>query len=580
MNFDSIFLKFNKKYSAIAIIVIFIVILSGYFIFFRNTEIKYDFVLAQRSDLLQEVSVIGHIKPVDDVNLAFEKGGKIENIYVNIGDKVTKGQRLARLDNADISAQLAQAEAGVDSAKAALLQYKATLEREMVKLDELKIGTRSEEIKILEAKVESARKSFSDASIDLENVKIKAETDLSNIYGDIRDVLNDAYAKSEDAANKQTDELFDDDLTSNPNLSFLTTNNQSEAEYKRLQTTEELKSFKSDIDNLPTDRNSLDGLLIKSKDRLSIVRDFLIIAGDALNGAINLSQANITTYKTNIATGRANVNTAISNITTQQQLIVSQKNTNLSNISSSESQLNLTENALAVAEAELNLKKAGATSQQIAAQEAQVGQAEANVAAGEAQVKQAQANVKNYQAQLSKTVINSPIDGVVTKQNGKVGEIISANAIVVSVISDVKFKIEANIPEADIAKVHIGNSASVNLDAYPDIFFDANVTSINPAETIIEGVATYEITLQFVNEDGKIKSGMTANIDILSEKKENVLSIPQRSIISKNGDKFVKILKDNKVEEIKIITGIKGMNGYVEVVEGTKEGDKIITSTK
>lgn len=580
MNFNSIFLKLNKKYFIITIIAALVIILSGYFIFFRNAEIKYDFVLAKRGNLSQEVSVTGHIKPVDDVGLAFEKNGKIENIYVNIGDKVSMGQKLVRLNNDDISAQLTQVEAGVESAKAALLQYKATLEREKVKLDELKIGTRSEEIKILEAKVESTKKSFSDAIIDLENVKIKAETDLSNLYGDIKDILNDAYAKSEDAVNKQTDELFDDDLTSNPNLSFLTTNSQSEAEYKRLQITGELKAFKSDIDNLPIDQSSLNGLLIKSKDRLSIVRDFLIIANDALNGAVNVSQANITAYKTNVATGRTNVNTAISNITTQQQLITSQKNTNQSNTSSAESQMNSAQNTLAVAEAELNLKKAGATFQQIAAQEAQVGQAEANVVAGEAQVRQAQANVKNYQAQLSKTVIISPIDGVVAKQNGKVGEIISANAIIVSVISDVKFEIKANIPEADIARVHIDNSASVNLDAHPDIFFDAKVTSIDPAETIIEGVATYEITLRFVKEDGGIKSGMTANIDILSEKKENAISIPQRSIISKNKDKFVKILKNDKAEEVKIITGIKGMNGYIEVIDGVKEGDKIIILEK
>lgn len=559
------------------------VIIAVSFYFSGSGSSAYEFITVKRSDLAQEVSVTGKIKPAEDVSLAFEKGGKIDKIYVEIGDNVIIGQKLAGLENSDIEAQLAQAEAGVDSSKAALLQYKATLERERVKLDELKAGTRTEEIQILEAKVESAKKALSDTEINLKNVQTKADTDLSNLYDDIKDILNDAYAKAEDAANKQTDELFTDDLTNAPALNFLTSDAQAEtdAEALRLGATTELKSFKSDLADYPTVYIGLDNLLSKSKSRLEIVRNFLIRANDALNGATNLSQTNITTYKANIATGRTNVNTAITNITTQQQLIASQKNTNQSNISTAQSQVNTAQNSLLVAEAELNLKKAGATAQQIAAQEAQVGQAEANVAAGQAQVKQSEANARNYRAQLSKSTLYAPIDGVVTKQTTSSGEIVAANSPIISIISKNQYEIEANIPEADIAKVHVGNSANVTLDAYPDINFEAKITSVDPAETIVEGVATYKVTLQLVSEDGKIKSGMTANIDILAEKKENVLSVPQRAITTRNGDKFVTILKnDDATEEVKVTTGIKGTNGYIEIMEGLKEGDKIITSSK
>lgn len=559
-----------------------IILIIGIFYFLGDDNSSYDFITVKRSDLIQEVSVTGRIKPAEDVSLAFEKGGKVDKVYVDVGDNVVIGQKLANLENLDIEAQLAQAEAGVDSSRAALLQYKATLEREKVKLDELKAGTRTEEIQILEAKVESAKKTLSDAETNLINVETKANTDLENLYDDIKDILNDAYAKAEDAANKQTDELFTDDLTNTPTLSFFTSDAQAEtdAESKRIATTTELKAYKADLNNFPTTHADLDNLLATSKTRLEIVRDFLIRANDALNSATNLSQTNITTYKANIATGRTNVNTAITNISTQQQLISSQKNTNQSNISTAESQVSTTKNSLLVAEAELNLKKAGATAQQIAAQEAQVGQSEANVAAGEAQVKQSEANVRNYRAQLAKTILYAPIDGVVTKQNAETGEIIAANSPIIAIISKNQYELEANIPEADIAKVHVGNSANVVLDAYPDINFEAKITSIDPAETIVEGVATYKVTLQLVSEDGKIKSGMTANIDILAEKKENVLSVPQRSITTKNGDKFVTILTDDTTQEVKVTTGIKGTNGYIEIMDGINEGDKVVTSSK
>ena len=447
---------------------------------------------------------------------------------------------------------------------------------------ELKSVTRTEEIDILEAKVSSARKTLSDTEISLLNVEKKAETDLTNLYGDIDDILNDAYAKAEDAANKQTDELFNDDLSNSPYLSFITSNTQAEtdAESKRVAATASLKSFKADIVTLPIYQIGLDNLLVRSQEELGVVRDFLIKTSDALNGATNLSQTNIASYKANISTGRTNVNTAISNITAQQQLISGQKNTNQSNISASQSQINTAKNSLIVAEAELNLKKAGATSQQIAAQEAQVSQAKANIAAGQAQVKQAEANVRNSRAQLVKTVLYAPINGVVTKQSATIGEIIAANSPIISIISKNQYEIEANMPEADIAKIRIGNSSRVTLDAYPDVTLEAKVTAIDPAETIIEGVATYKITLHFISEDDKIKSGMTANIDILSDKKENVISIPQRAVTTKNGDKFVRVSVNGAIKEITVTTGIKGSNGYIEVTNGLNEGDQVVIFSK
>jgi HlyD family secretion protein len=150
-------------------------------------------------------------------------------------------------------------------------------------------------------------------------------------------------------------------------------------------------------------------------------------------------------------------------------------------------------------------------------------------------------------------------------------------------MSDVKFEIEANIPEADIAKIKISNPAKITLDAYgSNVFFEAKVVKIDPAETIIEGVATYKTTLQFSGNDERVKSGMTANIDILTAKAENVIAIPQRAVAQKeNGDKIVKILKDDGVvEERKVTTGLKGSDGNIEITEGIQEGEKIITSQK
>lgn len=558
------------------------IVIGGYFYFTRESAPAYEFVLAKRGDIVQEVSITGKVKPAEDVDLAFERSGTISRINVKVGDKISAGKELVSLDNSEISAQLAQTRASVESAKAGLSQYEAALKKEEVKLDELKSGTRPEELLIAETRVLSARKSLADAQINLDNVKNKATIDLANLYDDVKDILNDSYYKADDAANKQTDEMFTDDQSSSPKLSFLTSESQakSDAEFGRLKSTAELKNIKLNIDNLPAEQSKLDVTLTETSASLSTIRDFLTRLADAVNGAI-LSQTTITSYKGYVNTGRTNVNTAISNITAQEQLISAQKSTNQSNISTAETKVNEAQSSLTLMENELALKRAGSTSQQIAAQEAQVNQAEANIESAKAKIKEVEANVLNLEAQLAKTVLRSPIDGVVSKQDAKIGQSATVNSPLVSVISEKQFEVEANIPEADIAKVKIGNFAKITLDAYSnDVIFDAKVISIDLAGKILEGVATYKTTLQFMEEDGLLKPELTANIDILTAETANAINIPQRAIFTENEDKFVKILEADgiTVREAKVQTGIRGINGEIEILSGVNEGEKVIIS--
>ncbi|MFQ5676657.1 MAG: efflux RND transporter periplasmic adaptor subunit, partial [bacterium] len=154
-----------------------------------------------------------------------------------------------------------------------------------------------------------------------------------------------------------------------------------------------------------------------------------------------------------------------------------------------------------------------------------------------------------------------------------------ANSILVSVISAGRFEIEANVPEADVAKLEIGDTARMTLDAYgDDIVFEARVSKIDPAETVIEGVATYKTTLQFVGGESRAKPGMTANIDILTDSRENVIVIPQRAVITKDGERFVRIeTGEEEPEERPVQIGLRGFDGNVEIIEGLEEGEKVIT---
>lgn len=550
-----------------------------------------DTVIIKKSNLVQEVSVTGKVKPAQSVELAFERSGKISWVNGAVGDTVRAGQILVRLVGSDVAAQVSQASAGVENIQANISQYEAALTREKAKLDELNLGTRPEEVALTETAVSNAQIALADTQTNLSNIQTKADEDLSNAYGDVLDILNDAYVKANESMYRQLNELFtDESMSVTSRLTFFVNDGQLENDiaWQRPTVLAGLRSWKSELDELSpaSTPDVLDAALKNAKTQLLSLRIFLNMVRDAVNKASSstLPAATLSTYKTNVSTASANVNTAITGITTQEQIITSQKITNQNAISNAQSQVNTTKNTLATAENQLTIKRAGATAEQIAAQEAQIRQAQANIDSQKALLRQSYANVQNYQAQLSKTVIYAPINGIITSQDAKIGEIVTAGKSVVSLISAAKFEMEAGITEADIAKVKIDNAARVTLDAYgSDSIFEAKVTKIDPAETMVDGVATYKTTLQFVSQDPRIKSGMTANIDIVTDTRQGALAAPARAILSEDGSKFVLLLRDPNAADKKtaavktqIKIGMRSSDGMVEILEGVTEGDVIL----
>ncbi len=575
------FLRAKWKITLPVAVVLFLIVYSS---IPKNKEQVLTFASAKIGPMVQEISVTGKVKPSQSVDLSFEKTGRIKTVNVKTGDKVKAGQVLVVLSNNDVAAQLSQAGGLISAAKAQLAQANAALDIQRTNLESLKKGTRPEEIQIAQTAVMNAANALADAKINLENAKAKAEMDLNVLYDDIPDIINDAYNKAEDAVRKQTDGIFLNPESANPALTFTVSNSQAkfDAEWNRFIARDELTNWKSEIDILGAYATTveLDSALLKAKQHLSVIRIFLDKIMNALAYNVDLSLTTAVAYKTNVTTGRTNVNTASAIVETQIQSIKSQKVTNQNNIAIYGGKVNDAGNALDSANRNLALKQAGSTPEQIAAQEAQVRSYEASVNFYQAQLNQAYANYRNIFAQYDKTFLRSPINGIVSKKNVEAGELASLTTPAVSIISDSKFEIDVNIPDVDIAKIKVGNEARVTLDTYGETeIFTTKVVSMDPAETVIEGVPTYKTKLQFDKDDPRVKSGMTANIDIVTDKKDGVLHVPQRAVYTKEGERFVKV-KNEKSElvEIKVQTGIRDNNGNMEIKEGLKEGDNVLTS--
>lgn len=574
-------IKITKKLVFIFLAVVLAVAVLGLWLFDGKKNPSYETVEAKRGDIIQEVSVTGAVKPSQSVDLAFEKGGRIVGIYAEVSDKVKSGQKLMELDTTSLKTQLAKAEAELDSAKAQMIQLQAALNTEKSKLEDLREGSRPEELKIAETAVSNAEQTLKDAEINLANIKLKADIDLNNLYDDVSDVLNDSYAKADDAVNKQIIDLFSENSPNDFKLTFSIYDSsvKNEIEQKRISVKTDVLALKS-VAGSSISMNKEDALA-SAKKNLEAIRDFLAKLNDTVDMETSLISSTVSTYKGYINTGRTNVNTAITNINGKIQVIATQKVLNQQNIITAQTSVNSAKSALASAQDTLALKKAGATQKQIETQLFMVEQANANLSAQAAKIKQAEANVDNYMTQIKDSSIFASFSGMVIKQDRTVGEVVSANIVAVSMIGESGFEVDVQMPEADIVKVAVGQDVKVTLDAYgDDVIFGAKVAFIEPAETAIEGVSTYKTTLQFNEKDDRIKSGMTANADILSGKQENVIVIPQRAVISKDNKKIVQVLSGETVIDKEVTTGLKGSYGDVVILDGIQEGDKVILFTK
>jgi RND family efflux transporter MFP subunit len=402
---------------------------------------------------------------------------------------------------------------------------RADLEKAEATLSEIKKGARAEDIAVTESEL------------------VKAKQDLENYFNNTEDTLSSAFLKADDALNTQTNEIFSNANTPSPQITFIVSGFQDEvnAERTRVEAVTALNSFEKLLNTLPEGRDGRKQALDDARSHLEIISTHLSITYGAVNNAAGLNATTQATYKADITTARTNVNSSISSINTLRQSIASQEATVVRS-----------ENALA-------LKKAGATPEELA---------------------RAQADVTSAQSSLARTLIVSPIAGIVSKAEPKTGETVSGGAALFEVISAGKYEVEVNIPEVDVAKVVVGNTAKITLDAYgDDVVFPARVSKINPAESIIDGVPTYTTTLLFETDDVRIRSGMTANITIETAKKENVIAIPGRAVITKDGKKWVRIRDEQGVEtEVEVTTGLRGSAGLVEVLTGVSEGQRVVTA--
>lgn len=510
-----IFIIAKKPKVYVSFLIIFGVAL--FFLIDNNKNKTEEVITVKRDDVIQIVSVSGKTKPVSFADLSFEKNGKVTYVFADVGDKVVQGQSIVRLDSGELNANL--------------LQMQARLSAEESKLAEMLKGTRKEELNLQYTKTD------------------KAESDLESAKSSLLNKIRDSYTVADDSIRNKLYPLFVDPVRYNAYLKFgVSSGLEDDIRKEKNDIEDTLNMWSKSLNNL-NDSSDIITYYDTAKLNLNLTKNLLDDSALALStisdNSVN-TQAEIDTWKLGISTARTNTNTAISNL--------------ISSINNYEA----LSYSYKIAKDELIVKESGYTTEQIETQESSV--------------KSAMAQVNIINAQLLNNVIFSPIDGVITRQEAKVGEIVAPNKVIVSVMSESSFEVEAYVPEINVGKVMVGNRAYMKLDAFSGERFLGRVTYIEPAETMIDNIPNFKLKIIFDKVDNRMKSGLTVDIDIEVNRKENVLSIPRYAITEIDGKyNVLKIDGNNKIIK-NIDIGIQGDNGLTEIIYGLDEGDRVLFS--
>jgi len=360
--------------------------------------------------------------------------------------------------------------------------------------------------------------------------EVTSQNKLQNSAENLLQTIEKSYVTSDDIVKNSVDKFFD-----NPNNRFPDFSNSLGDYFLRQEINDQRYEIGGLLEEWKIQIDSLDPLIIDNQDADNAISNLRKIESflakitsdvDKFSPTGSVTQTEIDSYNNSISSARNNVSSLIIEVTSAY-------------------------NNFRDVQAELPIL--------------------------ESSINNARASVDKLSARKQKYVLRAPFDGIITEQDIELGQVVSANETVLSMISDDAFDVEGFIPELNIIGVEVGDEAILALDAFGgDTKFRSEISHVDPRETIKDGVTTYRVLLNLLEGNEQIRSGMTVDVEIIKETIEDQIIIPRYLIQENENGSYVEIYTGNKVEDRQIKVGKTDGKGGVVVLEGLDVNEEII----
>jgi len=525
-----------------------------------------------KGTLSASVTGSGPAQAIQSRSLSFGVTGTVTEVLVQVGDTVTAGQPLARVDDTTLKLAVQQAEANLKSAEAKLAaaqgkgateqdlagaqasltaaqasyektrtgnatpgditSARAQLQSAQAKLAELKAGPTADTLSTARTRVDQAQLTLSSQRQSLSAAKSKAESTLTTAANSLRDA-QDSYST-----------VYWDN--------------------RRLE--------------------KMPGALPQSnKDQEAAA----LRAVQNAEASLQQAQAAFEQAKQDEVTGLANADSSLKDAQTQLDVLLA--GPTAADLASAEA-------SVASAQSSLDKLLHPATAADMAGAQASLDQAKINLekltspasaadmASAEASLAQAQVQLETAKLDLQNATLSAPFDGVVAAVGVVTGD--SSSAGTIDVVDASKMYIEISLGESDVSQVKPGMPVQLTFDAVPDATITGKIETVAPVATVTQNVVTYPVRVSFDPGQAPIKVGMTASGTIVTKQISDAILVPSRAIQSLGGAQMVQVRQaaGQPVVPVAVTTGLSA-NGQTEILscvdtgsQCLREGDTLMVS--
>jgi HlyD family secretion protein len=532
--------RITRQHTIVGVLVLLALILLGVIVtdvFFPRTAggTPARTFAVQRGMVQAAVTGTGTIVPASQQNVGFRVAGQLTEVDVKVGDHVTAGQVLAKVDPTTYQTAL-------DQANATLQQAQATLSNTL----------NGNAVPAAQHSLASAQQLYNDT---VNSVNLTNQQDANAVGADQQQLSSDqstAPSSGQLSADQSAVNMAQDQLT------------QDNAQFQRFEC----------FANPPPNPAACPTAIQLQRDQLA------------------LSQAQ---QKLNLD------NQASSKVTGDQQKLSQDQLKATSDQVNNQKQLDQGQSSVTQAQDQLN---------------SQTIQRPNTILQQEAQVASAQSQVRTAQINLNGSTLTAPVDGTILSLSGAVGETVgtgggltalapgssapqpssgassssgaaggaassggaSSGGSGFAVLGNIAgLEVVAPFAEADAAKVQNTQSGTVSFDALPGLSVPAHVLAVAASSTVVSNVTNYYVTLNLDQPDQRLKSGMTANANVVVSQAADVLMVPNSAITRLGGQAYVTVLaSDGKTQtRVPVQTGTVG-DSTTEITSGLSEGQRVV----
>jgi RND family efflux transporter MFP subunit len=512
-----------------------------------GTTTRYVLGTVAKGTVISSVSASGQVSASRQLDIKPEVTGKITSIAVKAGDTVAKGDVLARIDATDALKAVRDAQNNLETAQLAL-----------DKLQQPASGlTLLQTQNALSSAQDALVKTYADSENDIVNVFL----DLPDIMTSLQDIVIGTGASRGTQWNidfyKNATGNYDDKAQAYRDDAYQTYT-AAKASYDKAFV--DYKAMGASPDNA-----TIEKVANEAYDMLKLV-----------SASLKSSNSFIQFYK--------------DTLTTHGQSSVSTADTALTDLSSSISKANTHLSTLASDTTSIKTGKQSIQEKTQSLSDLTDGPDPLDVRGDQLAVQQKQDALTDAQNTLAKYTLRAPFAATVSAVSAYVGDD-AGSAAVVSLVTPQQIA-TLSLNEVDVAKVEVGNKATLTFDAIDGLTLTGSVVEIATVGAVSQGVVSYQVQIGFDTQDERVRPGMTVNAAIQTATRADVLTVPTSAVKTQNGASYVQVFDPPLADaggaagvvskiaptRVEVTTGISD-DTNIEILTGLTEGQQIVTRT-